>query len=300
MGEPPARLPFLIRPCQGEEMKFSLTTAINGESFGPILLRGSPREVLSQAARLGYDGVELHLLRADQVDPVDTQKRMNEHGLTLVTIGTGMAAKVEGLTFADPNPEVRRQAVLRVKEHIPLAAALGSGITIASVMGRLGDDSLQRPRRRAAALSCLAECCNAAASAGITIFLEALNRYESDYLNKLEDTLSVITELETHNLKLLADTFHMNIEEADLSASLHRAGPHLGLVHFVDSNREAPGHGHLDMVRVMKTLKEINYQGFLSFEILPLPNPQQAAEDALSFARRILSILSSPDTRGMG
>jgi sugar phosphate isomerase/epimerase len=121
------------------------------------------------------------------------------------------------------------------------------------------------------------------------MLLEPLNRYEGDYLNTIEDVLAVIHEIEASNLKILADTFHMNIEEADITASFRRAGESLGHVHLVDSNRQAPGHGHLDIKSVLKVLRDMNYQGYISFETLPLPNPRQAIEDAIRTAKTILS-----------
>ena len=73
----------------------------------------------------------------------------------------------------------------------------------------------------------------------------------------------------------------MNIEEADIGASLEAAGSLVGNVHLEDTNRQAPGHGHLDVAAVLKTLDEIGYQGYLSFEVLPLPTPGQAIRDGM-------------------
>jgi sugar phosphate isomerase/epimerase len=202
-----------------------------------------------------------------------------------------MAAGQDGLTFADPDPEIRRMAVERVKEHIGLAAHLGSAVTIGLLSGRLGSDTQQRHVRRAAALACLEGCCQTAAASGVTLLLEPLNRYECDYLNTVEDALDAIAQIGAPNLKLLADTFHMNIEEVNIAASLRQAGPKLGHVHLVDSNRRAPGHGHLDVRSVLQALRDINYVGYLSFEVLPLPSPRQAAEDAIHNVRDILSDL---------
>jgi sugar phosphate isomerase/epimerase len=89
------------------------------------------------------------------------------------------------------------------------------------------------------------------------------------------------SEIGAPNLKLLADTFHMNIEEADMPASLKAAGSLVGHVHLADTNRQAPGHGHLDVAAVLKTLDAIGYQGHLSFEVLPLPTPAQAIRDGM-------------------
>lgn len=276
-------------------MKLALTATPSEAPSAPILLRGKPADVFKLAAELGYDGVELHLRYPKDVDAVTVRRLMNDYGLGVPTLGTGMAAAVDGLTFSNPDPAIRRQAVERVKEHINLAAFLGSAVTIGLLSGRLGSDAAQRPALREAALACLDECCRTAAGVGVTMLVEPLNRYECDYLNKVKDALEVIAQIGAPNLKLLADTFHMNIEEVDIAASLRQAGPNLGHVHLADSNRQAPGHGHLDIQSVLETLQQINYRGYLSFEVLPLPNARRATEDAIRTVKGALHRILSPE-----
>ncbi len=271
-------------------MKIALTYTPATGGFGPILMRGDLATAFALAEELGYDGVELHLRQPGDVDEEVVRRLMASHRQGVPTLGTGMAAGQEGLTFSDLNPAIRRRAVERIKEHIRLGSTLGSAVTIGLIRGILGSDPAQRAARESAATVCLEECCEAAESAGVTLVLEPLNRYESNYLNTLEEAAAVITRIGSPNLKLLADTFHMNIEEVDLPASLRRAGQHLAHVHLVDSNRQAPGHGHLDLRSVLQALGEVGYRGYLSFEVLPLPDPRRAAEDGIRTVRDILAV----------
>ena len=78
----------------------------------------------------------------------------------------------------------------------------------------------------------------------------------------------------------------MNIEEASIADALRAAGPLVGHVHFVDSNRQAVGCGHLDRVPIMAALRELNYDGYLSAEALPLPDSMTAARQSLESFRR--------------
>jgi len=272
-------------------VKISLTATQSEAPGGAIIMRGSPGDAFALASQLGYDGVELHIHHPSQINRDEVKKLVEKYGLEIPTLGTGMAATQEGLTFSDPDPEVRRRAVTRIKEHIALAAHLNSGVTIGSINGRLGNDPQKRPIHRETALDCLKECSKAAAEAGVTILLEPLNRYECDYLNTLEEGARVIKQIGIPSLKLLADTFHMNIEEAHITTSLRTAGPQLGHVHLADSNRQAPGYGHLDVHNVLRVLREMGYREYLSFEILPLPTFRQAAEDAIRTVKKILSKL---------
>jgi len=261
-------------------------------------MQGPTAEAFILADQLGYDGVEVHVRRPSEIDRDELKKLADQYDLGIPTIGTGMAATQEGLTFADPDPDIRRRAVGRIKEQIALARQLESAVTIGSVNGRLGSDDQQRPFRREAALSCLQGCSNVAADAGVTLLLEPLNRYECDYLNTLEEGMAVIREIGCSSLKLLGDTFHMNIEEVDMMASLRRATTALGHIHLADSNRQPPGYGHLDVRGVLQVLQDVGYQGYLSFEVLPLPDVRQAAEDAIHTVKKILSSLPSPYSSG--
>ena len=135
------------------------------------------------------------------------------------------------------------------------------------------------------------ECCRVAAEQNVTVFLEPLNRYEADDLLTLGQGAAVIREVGAPNLKLLADTFHMNIEERDLAASLRQHAALLGHVHLVDSNREVPGHGHTDIQSVLRALLDVQYQGYLCFEVLPAPDSRQAAKDGIETVRQILRSL---------
>jgi sugar phosphate isomerase/epimerase len=81
--------------------------------------------------------------------------------------------------------------------------------------------------------------------------------------------------------------FHMNIEEASIEESLRRAAPALRHVHVADSNRRAPGWGHLDFRHILETLQEVGYQGYLSAETLPHPDPEGAARQTVDYLRSL-------------
>lgn len=272
-------------------MKIAITAAPDASPQAPILFRAGVAEGFAQAAELGYDGVEIHLQRPEDIDRHSILDLAKRHGLGIPTLGTGMAAGREGLSFSDPDPAIRARAVQRIGGQIDLAAFLHSGVTIGLIFGRLGDDPAARDRRQEAAVACLKECCRHAEQSGVTLFLEAINRYEADQLVTLDEAISCLRKVGSPSLMLLADTFHMNIEEADLLGSLRRTAGLLGHVHLSDSNRQVPGHGHLDVGAVLETLRDIRYEGYLAFEVLPLPDPASAAGDGVAHVRRLFAAL---------
>jgi sugar phosphate isomerase/epimerase len=223
------------------------------------------------------------------VDWEEMVELSRRYSLPVTTLGTGMAAGMDGLTFTDPEAGVRIRAVERVKEHIRLAARLGSAVTIGVLNGNLGSDLEQAAQPREHHLACLKECCHAAADLGVSLLLEPLNRYECDWLNTTADALSIIAQLGFANLKYLADTYHMNIEEVNIAASMRRAGSALGYIHLVDSNRCGPGQGHLPFGEVLNALIDVGYDGYLSLECLPKPDVERAIKNSLSYIKELLA-----------
>lgn len=269
-------------------MRISTTATLYATEFAPILLRGTLQECFQTSAELGYDGVELHLRRPEDVAADEVLALMKKHSLAVPTIGTGMAAGMDGLTFASDEATVREAAVAIIGRHIELAARLGAGVTIGLIVGRLGAEASQRARRSGCLLECLRRSAEAAQRAGVTLFLESINRYEGDALNSLADALALIRRLDGAPVKVLADTFHMNIEEVSIAEALASAGDLLGHVHLADSNRWAPGYGHQDFAPVLAALRRIGFDGFLSFEVLARPDALQAARQGLATVKALL------------
>lgn len=266
------------------QFKVALTATPSQLQYAPILWKGDIAAAFRAAAESGCDGVELHLRQAEDVDLFEIKKLMREHHQEVPTLGTGMATGVDGLTFSDPKQDVRHEAVKRVWGHLRLASEIDSAVTIGLIAGKLGAG--QRQARRQEALDCLATICLEGERLGVKVLLEPLNRYESDYINTISQALAIVEEIQSPNLRLLADTFHMNIEEADLEKALESAAARLGHIHLSDSNRQAPGNGHLDVGGILQTITKMSYKGYLSLEIFPIPDPESALHNAIQTIQR--------------
>jgi sugar phosphate isomerase/epimerase len=118
------------------------------------------------------------------------------------------------------------------------------------------------------------------------LFLEPLNRYEDAVLNTLLEAVSVIEEVGSPLIRVMPDFFHMNIEEADLGASLRASANHIGHLHLADSNRRLPGLGHTDFASAFAVLANIGYRGALAIECRVTGDPNVALPQALAFLRR--------------
>ena len=96
--------------------------------------------------------------------------------------------------------------------------------------------------------------------------LEPCNRYETPYLNNVEDCLEIVDKIGNDNVGILADIFHIAFEEKDPAEAIRRAGKKIKYVHLGDSNRLCPGEGHTDWKAVFDALKEIGFDGYCSLE----------------------------------
>jgi sugar phosphate isomerase/epimerase len=119
---------------------------------------------------------------------------------------------------------------------------------------------------RAALVEALAELGEHAVRAGSRLFLEPLNRYEDYLVNTLADAVSIVTEVGSPGVAVIADTYHMSIEEARVGAAIRAAGPAVQHVQLGDSNRLEPGAGHYDWPETLDALEEIGYDGWLAME----------------------------------
>ena len=78
--------------------------------------------------------------------------------------------------------------------------------------------------------------------------------------------MSIVAEVDTPGVAVIADTFHMSIEEADIGTAIRAAGPYIGHVQLGDSNRLEPGAGHYDWMETLDALESIGYDGWLAME----------------------------------
>ena len=113
--------------------------------------------------------------------------------------------------------------------------------------------------------------CQIAATRGVAVAIEPINRYEGHpgFMNSVTDAMSVIDEVGAQNLGVLVDFFHANIEDVSLGGAIRQTADRLLNVHLCDSNRDAPGTGHIDFLEVFRTLDDIDYRGYLSLGFVP-------------------------------
>ncbi|HSH79812.1 MAG TPA: sugar phosphate isomerase/epimerase family protein [Herpetosiphonaceae bacterium] len=261
-------------------MKFALQAGlVPGKTF---------LEKFELLARWGYDGVEVS--GSDLVGRAAELREAMEAYPVRVTSACG------GYTgwLVDPNPRARSLAISEISAIVEAAPGAGAvGLVTPAAFG-IGTRGVLPPFRgvfspeedRKLLLDSLAQIAPRAEASGGLLLLEPLNRYEDGVLNTLAEAVSVIEELGSPAVRLMPDFFHMNIEEADIPASLRAAGRHTAHVHLADSNRRLPGLGHTDFAPGFAALREVGFDGALAIECRVTGDPYEALPHALRFLRR--------------
>lgn len=265
-------------------MRFRTGIAISPTpADGPLLFAGRLEEGLRRAAELGFASVELSVRTADEVDRAWLTKRLEQLNLSVSGIATGQACLHDGVCLATTDVDRRAAALERLMRAVDLAAAVGASVIVGGIRGCLSGSEREQAKQRDAFHGALSRCATAAASAGVTLLLEPINRYETNFIRTAAEGLAVIETVGDDAIKLLLDSFHMNIEEASPGAAVRSAGERLGYLHLADNNRRAPGEGHIDFDALLVTAAEVGYRGPAIAEILPVPDDETAARNAAAF-----------------
>ena len=119
---------------------------------------------------------------------------------------------------------------------------------------------------RARGIEEISKMADFAADLDINLCLEVLNRFENHILNTADEGVAYVQEINKENVKLMLDTFHMNIEEDSFSAAIRKAGPLLGHFHTGECNRRVPGKGRIPWKEIGDALRDIGYNGNVVME----------------------------------
>ena len=268
-------------------MKLSIVLSTQPASFSALAYKGELETNLAKIANLGYDGVELAVRDPKLLDAGHVSRMVEQNGLEVPAIGTGQAYGEEGLSFTHSDATIREHAIERIKSQVDLAVAYSAIVILGLIRGKV-ETGVQRDQALDWLVEALRECANYASPKNIKLALEPINRYETDLIITVSEGLKLIEKVGADNFGLLLDTFHMNIEEPSIEQSIRNAGNRIFHFHIADSNRWYPGAGHLDFKRIVDVLTQTGYDGFLSAEILPQPDPDTCAQETIKTMRSIL------------
>lgn len=195
----------------------------------------------------------------------------------------------------DPDPSIRKKSRDLYKETVRVCAELGMVTDIEyeyqpqDPLPMMDIYKKMSPEDRQEFIAMYKELCDVAQGSNAYVCLEPINRYEAPYLNSMADCCDIVKEVNHPNCGLIADVFHLAIEEVSVAQSIIEAGNLIKHVHFGDNNRRLPGYGNLDWKGIISALKKIGYNGYLNLECAVLGDPAIELPKTATFLKNIIS-----------
>ena len=263
-------------------MKSCITISIVPEAKGgPFVFWDGLENGCQIASELGFDAIEIFSPGPEALELSMLKGLLEKYNLKLGGLGTGAGILFKGYSLASGDAANRAGAVDFVKSMIDIGGPLGAKVIVGSIQGK-AQDGVTRGQATDYLAEGLEQLGAHAATYGTPMTYEPINRYETNIINTQADGRALLDRLDTDHVVLLADLFHMNMEEVDVPQAILDGKGYIGHVHFVDSNRRAAGGGHLNMGAVTDALKDIGYHGYLCAECFPYPDSRGAAEQTIA------------------
>jgi D-psicose/D-tagatose/L-ribulose 3-epimerase len=241
-------------------MKFGVNTFIWMAEFDGA----AAAALLPRIKDAGSDGIEVPVFDPVKFPAREIRRAVEANGLEC----TVCSVIPRGMSLVDADSELRARTLTHVTECVKAVADAGAKIFAGPMYCPVGylpgrrrtDDEWKFAVDAYRSLGATLE------SHDVTLALEPLNRFETYFLNTAGDAARICDEIAHPNVGILFDTFHANIEEKDIAAGYRTVGRHLKHVHTCENDRGTPGSGHVEWAAVFQTLRDLNYDGWLTIE----------------------------------
>ena len=248
-------------------------------------------ERLRNLEKYGFEGVELN--GAELLKPGGLDERL----VALRDSPVQAASSCGGVDaqLVSPDPGMRRECIDGLKKLLDACAELGAvgpiSVPIFNRSARVPDLSPlmdQHQLEKELLVAVLGEIAEHAVKVGASLLLEPLNRYESNSLKDIEEGAEICRRVGSPGVKLMADFFHMHIEQRDMAKSLTAVKDVLAHCHLADSTRLEPGTGLTDFVAPFKALKQAKFKGFMALECGLSGPPEKALPKCVKHLRKCM------------
>lgn len=218
---------------------------------------------IASTKKAGFDLIEIPALDPSRIDIADTRARLDAHGLSAgFSLGLTLDTDINSEDLG--NVDRGRATLLTALDVARGAGSQYLGGVLFGALAKYPGPATDKARRNSAAV--IKDLAQEAAKDNITVGLEFVNRYESNLLNTVEQTLEFMDIVDEPNVVVHADVYHMNIEENGFRTPILLCGERLGYVHVGESNRGYLGTGTIDFDEFFGALADIDYTGPLTFE----------------------------------
>jgi D-psicose/D-tagatose/L-ribulose 3-epimerase len=231
--------------------------------------------LLARIREWGFDGVELFLSPQEPEDIPLVKRTLDRLRLECTTCSV-LPREANPLSV---EPGVRTRGVHYLNQCIERTAELGASLMCGPLYAPVGlmTGACRTPDEWQRAVEGLRSAASRAEDLGVNLCLEPLNRFETYFLNTLQDASRLVHDIGAPNVRIHFDTFHSNIEEQHPAVALRAVASDLGHVHLSENDRGIPGSGHVDWRGILLALKEVGYDGWMTIESFAEPEPELAS-----------------------
>lgn len=223
---------------------------------------------VEKVKRLGFDVLEVAALGLVHLPDEKLERLKNlaeEHGVIL-TAGIGLPKEYD---VSSRDETIRQNGITFMKKVMDAMQKAGIdriGGTVYSYWPVDYSDPVDKETSRKHSIESIRELAKYARQYNITLLVETLNRFEQFLLNDAEEAVTFVEEVNESNVKVMLDTFHMNIEEDNIANAIRYTGEHLGHLHIGEANRKVPGKGSMPWKEIGQALKDIGYDDYIVME----------------------------------
>lgn len=270
-------------------MKLAYQVATPELTRSPMLtaFQGDFEEGFRLLKENGYDGVELMVRDPEKLASGNLDSLLKKYDLELAMLATGEIWAQEQISLSSSDPYTRRRCIKSFKRFIDCAAPYGAQVNIGRVRGELRED-IPHEETIKLATEAFQEVAEYAAPKGVTIILEPVNWLQCNFINSIEEGREIVDLVNRDNFKIMLDLFHMNIQDKDIIGEIEKSIGYYTYVHVTDRNRQYPGNSSLDFEKIMGTLKKTGYDGWVSVEVLQIPDGKTCIEKS---AQKLLPLI---------
>lgn len=271
-------------------MKYSMNLLLWGNQIDASLF-----PTLELIKNIGFDGVEVPIFDTNPAHWFDFRKKLDDLGLACET-DTICGPETH---LISPDPKIRRKTIDHLKQVLDCSLVLGATKLMGPFHSALGvfTGNPATEEEWQWGVEGIREVADYAESLDITLGLEYLNRFELYLTSCSDELIRFVDEVNHPNCTIMFDTFHANIEEKNIGEAIRKAGDRISFIQLSENDRSTPGKGNVDWEGVFKSIKDIQYDGWISIEAfspkLPVANiwrkmfdsEEQLMRDGLAFIK---------------
>lgn len=281
-------------------MKFGASTFIWVSPFSNHTL-----DLIDKVKKMGFDYIEICIEAPETIDVNAIKQRLKATGLEALVCGAFGPKR----DISSEDESIRESGVKYIKQCIDIAAELGSPLVSGPMYSATGKTRLlsntEKKQQIEWAVTNMKKVAEYAKAKNIKLAVEPLNRFETDFINTVQQGLEFFEKVDCDNVGFLIDTFHMNIEEKSIPEAVKLANDKIFNFHSCENDRGTPGTGNIPWNEVAKALKEIHYTGPIVIESFtseikeiaravsqwrPLaPTQDSIGEDGLAFLKKVMN-----------